>query len=80
MTDQERIRLQILKYLQAHPEAGDTLEGIAGWWLMQQRVEDSVRVVSKVLEQLKADGVIVERHTRGGKSIYLMSESSGKQG
>jgi len=34
----KRYLQEILEYLRKHPEASDTLEGIAEWWLLNQRI------------------------------------------
>ncbi len=43
---------QILSYLNSHPDASDTLEGIVKWWLMQQKIELAKADVEKALELL----------------------------
>lgn len=54
----------------AHPNAADSLEGIAKWWLTRQRFETSVKLVQRALDRLVAQGVLYETTTPGGKSIY----------
>ena len=46
----------IERYVQDHPHAADTPEGICRWWVARQRFEDSVEDVRKALDYL------VERH------------------
>lgn len=36
----------------------DTLEGIAEWWLMRQRVRVDLEVLERVLRHLTAEGVL----------------------
>jgi hypothetical protein len=43
--DEDETAQAILKYLKAQPQAGDTLEGIAKWWLVRQRASESTEVV-----------------------------------
>jgi len=76
--EENKARTYILEYLREHPQASDTLEGITRWWLVSQQVNYSVMVVMEVLEQLKAEGLIVGREI-GGKLVYLAkdTESSG---
>jgi hypothetical protein len=46
---------EILRYLQAHPHASDTAEGICRWWL-PEGLECSTSKVTTVLEGLVAQG------------------------
>jgi hypothetical protein len=64
---------QILNYLKKHPQAGDTLEGIAGWWLAQQRIEEVVDEVADALETLIKKGAIKAHTTRSGSSVYKIN-------
>jgi Fe2+ or Zn2+ uptake regulation protein len=70
---EDEIAQDILNYLRSHPEASDTLEGIAKWWLMRQRVSDSTEVVWRVLERLRDQGLIHERRLEGGGTLYQAS-------
>ncbi len=51
---------EILSYLKEHPEASDTFEGIAEWWIMRQRVRVEVETLKKVLCQLTEGGLLEE--------------------
>jgi hypothetical protein len=42
----------ILRYLEEHPRASDTLEGIAEWWIMRHQVRVEVNTLMKILRQL----------------------------
>ena len=50
----------ILGYLTEHPQASDTLKGIAEWWIMRQQVRVEVDTLKRVLRQLAACGVLEE--------------------
>ena len=49
---------ELLDYLREHPNAMDSLTGIAEWWLPRHRVRVSVERVAQALETLEAQGVI----------------------
>jgi hypothetical protein len=68
------LELQIFKYLQTHQQAGDTLEGIAKWWLMSKRIDESVIRVKRSLDNLKSKGVVRERQLADGKLFYVLNE------
>jgi hypothetical protein len=62
------IAREILRYLHVHPEAKDTLDGIAEWWLERQRADSGVveRAVALLLEL----GAILETRRRGLPPYY----------
>lgn len=74
MTSEETMEKQILQYLQSHQQAGDTLEGIARWWLLRQQINESVVLVKQTLEHLKAKGTVSERYLPDGGTLYYFNE------
>ena len=63
MTDTERdVHLEeaILDYLREHPDAMETREGIAEWWVMRRVVRVEVEAVTRVLHTLTERGVLEE--------------------
>lgn len=66
----KQIAGRILDYLRKNPDAGDTLEGIACWWLGLQQIEISVNEVEDALNSLLKEGVIRTHRTRDGIAIY----------
>jgi hypothetical protein len=55
----------ILRYLRERPDAGDTLEGISRWWILQERVETKAREVQKAVNVLVSRGILIEKMARG---------------
>jgi hypothetical protein len=62
------IAREILGYLENHPEAKDTLEGIAEWWLSHRRHER--RAVERAVALLLSYGAILETRRRGLPPYY----------
>lgn len=73
-----RVAHDIERYLTSHPHAADTLEGIARWWLQQQRYLDSLDQVYMALEMLIQRGMVKKITNADGKNIYryLVSRKS----
>jgi hypothetical protein len=69
----------ILGYLADNPDAMDTLEGIAGWWVARQRVAVSVRSCERVLRDLIGQGLIEEVGPGEPKRYRLRSAGSEAQ-
>jgi len=70
---ERRTAREILRYLVRNPEAKDTLEGIAQWWLggeMRRRV-----TVERALSLLLSRGLVLETRRKGLLPYYgLVSE------
>jgi hypothetical protein len=71
----EETAREILQYLTNNPHAGDTLEGIARWWLERTRIERTVDEVRESLEILLDRGLIVARRGRVGPACYRMNRA-----
>jgi Fe2+ or Zn2+ uptake regulation protein len=68
---EEEMAAAILRYLAEHSHASDTLEGIAGWWLLRQEVRADVETVARVLRRL-TDAGHLERIGQGESSRYRL--------
>jgi hypothetical protein len=60
----------IQRYLDAHPNAADSVEGIARWWLTRQRYEEAIKIVEQALERLVAEGKVAKTTTAEGTILY----------
>ena len=54
------IASEILAYLAEHPDAQDTLDGIAQWWLVERKIRCQTSAVEEALADLVAKGLLVE--------------------
>lgn len=73
---QETLIPRILNYLQRHNQAGDTLEGVARWWMMNQQVTDSLTEVKEALDHLTEQGVVSARTGPDGRTLYFVNDPS----
>jgi hypothetical protein len=64
----------VLNYLDEHPHAMDSLEGIAEWWIMRHKVRVEVDLLSYVLEQLTEQGLL-QKVGSGENARYRLGES-----
>jgi len=65
----------ILRYLQGHPDAKDTLEGIAQWWLLKEWTERKYNQIESSLSDLVARGLVIERRREGMPPYYWLNRS-----
>lgn len=72
--EESPVAAAILDYLAEHPQAMDTLEGIAEWWLARQRVRIEVRAVASALQQLTEQGLLEEVGSGESRCYRLKSK------
>ena len=60
MWDEEQVAQAILNYLDEHPTAMDTQQGIAEWWLQREQVRVTIEMLVRVLTRLTEDGKLEE--------------------
>lgn len=63
----------ILRYLDSHPAAMDTLEGIAGWWLQREWHERMFAEVERALDLLLSRRLILETRRPGQPGYYRLN-------
>lgn len=76
--DESRITCEILSYLEEHPEAEDTIDGIIQWWLLERKIRYQQKKVQEALSELAGKGFILERR-RGSRCHYRMNREKGKE-
>lgn len=72
VSDSGDLARRILAYLDEHPQSQDTLEGVAHWWLLQQRIDESLDEVQAALDELTKSGLVVS-DGRGGANVYRLN-------
>ena len=72
--DAEHIAEEILLYLQSHPDAADSLEGIVQWWLLRQRYLRGLNQVQTALDSLMHQGLLEKTTNADGTIIYAAAK------
>lgn len=72
-TDILQIAEEIQRYLQRHPDAADSVSGIARWWLARQRYQDTLDKVSMALEFLVRQSLVTRADQIDGRTIYRVN-------
>jgi hypothetical protein len=67
---------QILTHLIEQPSAGDTLEGVAEWWLLRQHIRKNLAGVQLALDWLVSEGYLVEIAINGSLPFYRVNRES----
>ena len=73
------VALAIRRYIGAHPNAADTLDGILHWWLTRQRYADSAHEVRLALNELEGRGLISHIRLADGKIVYQREAQCSKK-
>ena len=60
----------IRRYLRDHPNAADTLDGIARWWLSGNSGDELLTDVERAMQQLVTQGEVVRQTLLDGTVIY----------
>ena len=63
----------ILEYLLEHPDAQDTLGGIAEWWLPEEKTKARLAIVKAALHQLAVEGLVLERRGKDSQTHYRIN-------
>ncbi len=78
-SEMSQVLCDILAYAAEHPDAGDTVEGIVQWWLLQQRIKHQESLVRKALAELMARGLMNERQGIDGRTRYQINPHKQKE-
>lgn len=71
---------EIAAYLRERGQVADTLEGIARWWIMRQRLQEGQRKVAQAMDYLCAQGLVTIRTLADGAVLYTSSMPATEQG
>jgi Fe2+ or Zn2+ uptake regulation protein len=74
--ESHKLREQILDYLDKHPGAADTVEGVCSWWLMSSDLPVCLDTVERVLDSLEQEELIMTRHAEDNRVIYSLNKGT----
>lgn len=74
------IAQEIIRYLEGHMNAADSVDGIAKWWLSRQRYEETLERVQQALDMLVSKGVLKRSITASGNTVYSRSTTENNDG
>jgi len=72
----DEVQTEVLAYLDEHPKAMDSADGIRRWWLTQRLAKYSNHRVQTALDGLVEDGVLTERESGDGRTVYARNKES----
>ena len=72
--NKEYIEREILNYLDNHPNAEDTIEGITQWWLLEKNFKYNAKMVRDEIRKLVAKGLLVKVSGKGTENRYRIKK------
>jgi hypothetical protein len=66
----ERLARAIARYVDAHPNASDTLEGVARWWVAADAEQAPLDALQRALDALTDREVLTRRVLPDGRRVY----------
>jgi Fe2+ or Zn2+ uptake regulation protein len=65
------LRVRVLEYLSEHPQAMDTIDGIAEWWVQRDGESIDRKELRNVLHLLRAEGILEKLDSGSGTRFSL---------
>jgi hypothetical protein len=73
----DKLAAEILTYLEAHPDAADSLDGIVQWWIVHERFLRGIAATGRALERLVDEGRMECITLADGSVIYRAASQAG---
>jgi hypothetical protein len=64
---------EVLRYFTRNPQAADTIEGVARWRLLDERIERNIAQVSQAIAWLVSRGFLAREFTSPSTSIFRLN-------
>jgi hypothetical protein len=68
-----------LRYLKEHPNAKDTLDGIAQWWLLREWTERQVKEIEQAVSLLVSKDLILQTSRTGLPAYYELNHQKAQE-
>jgi hypothetical protein len=72
-----RIAERVMRYLEEHVDAADTIDGIATWWLGDM-LTPALPKIERAMRTLVAEGRVQEQVLPDGRVIYRSARSGAR--
>src|SRR5260370_1358951 len=79
LDEEQEIVREILRYLNKHPDAKDTLDGIAKWWLLREWTERKLVEVKAAVSFLLSKGLVLETRREGMPPYYKLNHQKQEE-
>jgi hypothetical protein len=69
----------VLRYFVRNPDAADTVEGVARWRLLDEKIYRSLQQVTQAMAWLVAQGLLVEDHLPSSRTAFRLNKAALKR-
>jgi len=69
----------VLRYFVRNPEAADTVEGVARWRLLDEKIYRNLEQVTRAMAWLVAQGLLVEDHPPSSRTACRLNTTALKR-
>lgn len=76
----QRVAQDILNYLKAKPHQKDTLKGLCEWWLLEDRLDGTIDLVTEALGYLLSQRILIEVTNGRLNTIYQLNPALNRCG
>jgi hypothetical protein len=73
---EEELASVVISYLTEHPQAMDTVKGIAEWWVVSRQVSVEAEILASVLQKLVDQGYLEKVDSSSGP-LYRLRRYTG---
>jgi hypothetical protein len=73
------IALRILRYLDEHPDARDTVNGVIERWIIEQCIREEKGKVLETLREMVAQGVLLEHRRKNAEEQFSINREKRDQ-
>ncbi len=74
----QTVARDILDYLRAKPQQKDTLKGLCEWWLMEERLDDTIDLVTEALGFLLSQKMLIEIRCGHVNAVYQINPAMSR--
>lgn len=76
----DELAAEICAYLDAHPDAADTVDGVVQWWIVHERWLRGIALVGRALDRLIAEGRIEAIRGADARVVYRAARAAPPPG
>lgn len=69
----------ILRYFTRNPQAADTVEGVARWRLLDERIHSDLERVTRAMAWLVSRGLLVKEPLAGSAAIFRLNDKEPRE-
>lgn len=74
--DDLKVARDVLRYFVRNPEAADTIEGVARWRLLDEKIHSNLLEVTRAMTWLAAQGLLVEDRLPSTRTAFRLNKQA----